>query len=210
MLKALWVAVFAACLTFPSQLFSATTRNTLNKEQTEQITLEGVVDMDMLKTVRASIKKIQESNGQLKALRINITSPGGYALIGAELAKTLRELSDSGVTVEFNASVLCASACTVILAAGTPGYRHITRQTLFIVHSLQSGGMLTSCVDYKEKASDQDEKASNIQWLFLRDLYVKFTGKPVKDVNDWMTCGHEQVGDGSLAIKLGIADIVDK
>jgi ATP-dependent protease ClpP protease subunit len=170
------------------------------------IRIDGGIDDETVKAVRAAA-----SNSDLRTLRIGITSPGGSALAGLDAARILRQLSDKGVTVEIRASGLCASACTWILAAGTPGHRYIDRYTLFLVHPLQKGGGFgpPTCIQRDEGAKAIEQRTLNAVIEIARDLYVLFTGQAKETVDEWLTCGKELVGDGRLAVELKIADKVE-
>lgn len=176
------------------------------------LNINGEISPDVLKEVRAAVLEVEE-NPNITMLRVNITSPGGEAFSGFEIAQTFRRLSDKKhIAVEIHASSLCASACSWILASGTPGHRIIHQHTLVLIHPLQRGGGFgpATCTDHRPVAKDLDDQTVNVIMDIARDLYVQFTGRPVEDVEVWLTCGKEQVNNGKLAIKLGMADILEK
>lgn len=177
----------------------------------EEISLLGEIDVDMLNQVKNGIKAAQEQQGKIKTLRITISSPGGSALGGLEIGKIIRDASDNGIVVQIKAEILCASACTFVLASGTPGYRYVTSQTLILVHGLQSNDSMTlSCHDYKQMPTTQDDKIANVILDMIHKLYSRLTGKSLEVVRTWTICGNEQAGGGELAVKLGLADHVVK
>ncbi len=141
----------------------------------------------------------------------DVDSPGGEATAGFSSARLLRQLSDKGaVKVEIHASGLCASACTWILASGTPGYRYIDAFTLVLIHPVQKGSMFgSSCIERQSTEKSQDDKLGNAYLDLARDLYMKFTGQSKETVEKWLSCGHEQAGQGQLAVTLKMADVVE-
>lgn len=175
--------------------------------------ITGEINSDTLKEVRQVVQDV-EDNPEITMLKVNITSPGGEAFSGFEIAQTFRRLSDKKhVAVEVHASSLCASACSWILASGTPGHRIIHQNTLVLIHPLQrSNGFGRECVDHKpaDKVKDLDDQSVNVVMDIARDLYVWFTGRPVAEVEKWLTCGKEQVDNGQLAVKLGMADVLER
>jgi len=127
-----------------------------------------------------------------------------------EIARLVRDASDKGLVVEFHAEALCASGCTFVLAAGTPGHRFISKWALFLVHPIQGGGFGGgSCIEHSDNPKTQDEKAINAIYDLMRDSYVRYTGQTPAQVEVWLTCGNEQVGGGALAVTLNIADVAE-
>lgn len=177
----------------------------------EQITVryEGETDLDMLQQVRKDIKSAQDLG--VKKLVVYLDSPGGSAIMGPEIARRFREASDKGLIVEMHADLFCASACTLVLASGTPGYRFIQKDTIFLVHPMQVGGMFSGpqCVDHVNDVSTVEGKMTYILLENFRDGYVKYTGQPYKTVVEWTTCGQERVGKAAMAVDMKIADKVE-
>ncbi len=179
----------------------------------EVATLEllAEVDLDMYKLVKAKYEDVTKPDSKIKVLKVDINSPGGNAVLGADIARWLRKLSDERkIRVEIHAHGVCASMCTVLLASGTPGARYIQKHTFFLVHPVQRMSLFgSSCVEHKEKATAVEEKAGNTILEIMRDLYVEFTGQPVHEVESWVSCGSERVGQGKLAVQMKIADKVE-
>ncbi len=182
--------------------------STLTDEQIKDIRIDGAIEDKTLTTVRDAITEVTKKDSKIKMLRVGITSQGGDAVAGFTSARILRQLSDKGeIKVEVHASGLCASACTWILASGTPGNRFIDRYTITLVHPVQRGGMFgMSCIEHKDKAKDQGDKMGNVFLETARDLYVKFTGQTKETVEKWISCGHEIAGQGQSLVDLKIAD----
>ena len=177
--------------------------------KTKEIRIDGGISTVDLNEVRKLIKEIEEDSAVNK-VSVGITSPGGEATAGFTIAKLFRRLSTRGIAVEIHASGMCMSACTWILASGTPGLRFIEKDTLVLVHPVQFIGRHgLQCISYVEKPTDVDEKVGNAYLELARDLYMEFTGRDLKTVQGWMTCGREQVGRGKLAVQLGMADKIE-
>ena len=170
-----------------------------------EVLYEGQTDLDMVHAVRSDLQYIRD-NKEIKTLRITLVSPGGPALTAFEIARLLNRASERGLVVEIHATALCASGCTFVLAAGTPGRRFITKETLFFVHPMQDQ---SGCVKYTKDPKTDDEKIKNTLLDMGRDAYMKYTKRPQKEVESWLTCGNEQAGGGDLAVKLNMADKVE-
>ncbi len=170
-------------------------------ETVKSVRWEGGTDLDMLKQARTDLEDAKRDT-KIKTLRVDLTSPGGPVLTSLEIARLVRDASDGGLIVEFHAVALCASGCTFVLAAGTPGHRYISKWALFLVHPPQGQG----CIEHADDAKTQEDKINNVMFDLMRDSYVRYTGQPPAEVEIWLTCGHEQAGNGTLAVTLHIAD----
>jgi ATP-dependent protease ClpP protease subunit len=152
-----------------------------------------------------------EKDSKIKVLKVFLVSGGGPVISSLEIARLVRNASEKGLIVEFHAEALCASGCTFVLAAGTPGHRFISKFALFLVHPPQGGGGFgpPSCMNHVDDAKSQDDKVTNVILDLMRDSYIRFTGKTPAEVEVWITCGNEQVGEGDLAVKLNMADATE-
>lgn len=188
------------------------TADSAKPEELSTLELLAEVDMDMYKLVKAKYENLTQPDSKIKVLRVDINSPGGNAVLGADIARWLRKLSDEHkIRVEIHAHGICASMCTVLLASGTPGARYIQKHTFFLVHPVQRQSMFSSsCVEHKDDAKDVSDKAGNVILEIMRDLYVEYTGQTVKEVESWVSCGSERVGQGKLAVQMKIADKVEE
>ena len=166
----------------------------------------GETDLDMLNSIRGDLESATGKDSKVKVYRLYITSPGGSVVTSLDIARRLREASDKGLVVEVHAEALCASGCTWVLAAGTPGHRYISKWALFLVHGPQSR---SECKAYVEKPKTEDEKITNAILYWGRDMYVWLTKKAPAEVEDWLSCGQERVGLGNLAVTMGLADKVE-
>ncbi len=119
----------------------------------QSIRLMGSTDVTMLDTIRAELMRARME--RRRHVRFDIISPGGPVFIAIEIAREIRDAYDrDGIIVEMHAMTLCASGCTVVLSAGTPGYRFINQATMFLVHPIQTGG---GCLDHPAQQVTQDE-----------------------------------------------------
>lgn len=173
----------------------------------KEIYLEGETGIEMLHQVQEVLPKMHKG----QTLKVKIMSPGGSVVTSLEIARLVREASDRGVIVEIHAIAFCASGCTFVLAAGTPGHRFITKQAVVLVHPIQksNGYGPTRCVSRIETPMDVDEKMDNLFHDSGVNAYVKYTGKDKTEVLGWLLCKNEQVGFGVKAVEMGIADHVE-
>jgi len=174
--------------------------------RTLEVLWEGSTDLDMLRQVRLDLARAKE--GEYKTLRVFLLSPGGPVITSLEIARLVRQASTETLTIEIQAVGLCASGCTFVLAAGTPGNRYISRWALFLIHAPQRGSFMAApeCVSFNKEPKDVNERADNAVLLLMRDMYVWLTAKPATEVEKWLSCGFELVGSGEEAVKLGVAD----
>ncbi len=172
---------------------------------TPTVRLYGSTDLDMLNTVRAELAAARADHR--RRVRFDLLSPGGGVFVALEIARELRDASDSGMTVEIHARTMCASGCTMVLSSGTPGFRYIHPSTLFLVHPIQTQG---GCLDHPPVQVAVEDKVTITVYAMFRDAYVRNTGQSVETVEDWLVCGHERVGRGMLAVDMHIADALEK
>ena len=171
---------------------------------------EGEIDLDMMHKIQNDLKWAKDE--KVKVLKVTLMSPGGPVITSLEAARLVRDASESGLVIEIHAVGLCASGCTLVLAAGTPGKRYISKSALFLLHAVQTGGGFFSaptCAEYKPEPKDEGERIVNALLNIMRDSYVRFTGKTPLEVEKWLSCGYEIVGSGSEAVGLGVADVLE-
>lgn len=180
-------------------------------ETVKVVRWEGSTDIDMLKQVRSDIESATAKDSKIKTLRVSIVSGGGPVITSLEIARLVRDASDKGLVVEFHAEALCASGCTFVLAAGTPGHRYISKWALFLVHPPQGGGMFGApvCIEHVDEPKTQEDKITDVLFDLMRDSYVRYTGQKPEDVEKWLTCGNELAGAGAMAVSLHIADVAE-
>lgn len=172
---------------------------------------DGEVNDDFLKAVRSDIEASTSPGSKVKVLKVGLMSPGGSVITGLEVVRLMREAEAKGLRIEIRASSLCASMCTFVIAAGSPGYRFTTKQTLVLVHPPQIASLFSaSCINYAEKPKDQTERVSDALLDIMVEEYIMLTGKDRATVEDWLTCGNEQAGNGTLLVSLNMADRVEE
>jgi hypothetical protein len=194
-----------ATLMLPASSYSWTkpAADEVKSDEVKSVRWEGDTDLDMLKQVRTDLGDATAKDSKIKVLRVSLMSPGGPVITSLEIAHLVRKASDKGLIVEIHAEALCASGCTWVLASGTPGKRYISKYALFLVHPIQ-GEM--GCVQHVDKPKAPDEKLINALLDIARDAYMRYTGRDKATVENWLSCGQEQVGGGDLAKSLNMAD----
>ena len=164
---------------------------------------EGATDLDMYHQVQKDLALAVKKH--IQVLTVSLSSPGGPVLTSLEIAKLVRDTEETtGLIVEIHASMICASGCTFVLAAGTPGHRYIAREILFLVHSMHNS--TEECTVYVPDPKTQDDKATDLTFDLMRSAYMRYTGRSLAEVTHWTTCGEELVGKGNLAVMLNMAD----
>ena len=170
---------------------------------------EGGIDQDFLRQVRQDIDLAWKG---YKYLKVDLISPGGGVLETLETARIIHQAVHKGLVVEIHGTAIVASGGTFILAAGTPGRRYITKGTLVLIHPPQVGGGFfapPTCGAWTENPRTELEKILNVALVLMQNAYSEYTGRDVIETRRWLTCGQEQVGDGTLAITLGLADALE-
>lgn len=180
-------------------------------ETVRSVRWEGRTDLDMLKQARSDIESATEKDSKIKTLRVDLSSPGGPALTALDIARVVHAASANGLVVEFHAYMLCASGCAIVLSSGTAGHRYIDKGALFMVHSLQGGTPFGGfvCTEHVDDPKTQDDKVTNVLFDMLRDAYGEYTGQPPAEIEKWLTCGDERIGEGKLAVAMHIADATE-
>ena len=142
---------------------------------------------------------------------VRIQSGGGGVFNTLEIVKAMRDARHRGLLIETRGESLVASGATFLLAAGSPGYRHVRLQGLYLVHGIQrvSWGSQT-CVDSVPKPTTDDQWVENHVIKLMATEYALLSGKPVRETVQWLRCNNTQVGNGELMVRLGLADVVDR
>ena len=179
-----------------------------------QLDVNWIGDVDTMLAEQVS-KDVETALTEHKVLRVRLESPGGGILSALDVVKTIEAAKEKGLIVEIHARTICASACTVILGAGTKGYRIVNRRTLTLIHALQVGGGLfapPACMDIKAAQNIQDPTGRIFTTLILNwmaELYAKESGQTIEQTMTWMDCSKEISGDGRLMIMYGLADYLE-
>ncbi len=165
----------------------------------------------------AKVKKDVWDAQALKTPRlvVRLMSPGGSVIWTLEALREIKAAQRAGLVVEIHGSTLVASGATFILGAGTKGRRFVHVQTLVLVHSIRTpGGFFEppTCMDREAaaKKGGEDGKVIGVMLDLMVREYITLTGKSAEEVESWLVCGQEKVGDGILLLQLGLADDVEE
>jgi ATP-dependent protease ClpP protease subunit len=146
---------------------------------------------------------LQAAHG-CEVLHISLYSPGGEVFDTLDILRDMDQSKLSGLKLEIRAKNMVASAATLILAAGSPGFRHVEPDTIVVVHGIRVGW--GKCQGYTEEPITEDEKVYNSVIRLVSLKYAQYSGKRVRDTFEWLKCDNSQVGDGKLLVTLGLAD----
>jgi len=91
---------------------------------------------------------------KVKYVVVYLNSPGGDLFEGLAVGQFMRELESKGWTFEVRVNGLAASAASIILAAGSPGKRYMSKYAFLMVHELSVFEFLS----YKN-VSDKEKEA---------------------------------------------------
>ena len=168
----------------------------------------GEVDDKLLSRITDDINAAQRDN--ILLLHASITSMGGTVWDGLAIASRVRGASDGGLTVEITARGYCASACTFILAAGTPGHRLAAPDAFILVHAPWSDGPfgIHQCVTRPDVLATLEDKHAALVLDSVVKAYIRYTGASTSDVEAWLKCDTEHSGFGGEAVELHLADRV--
>ena len=119
-----------------------------------------------------------------QAIKIYINSPGGsiYSLLG--LYDVMQQLIEKGFIIQTKAMGLAASAASVILMAGSKGYRSASPHSRVMIHqpsSITYGKITDMKIDLEENLRIKKE---------LIELYRKHTGYDLEEMMErdkWLT-----------------------
>lgn len=119
-----------------------------------------------------------------QAIKIYINSPGGsiYSLLG--LYDVMQQLIEKGFIIQTKAMGLAASAASVILMAGSKGYRSASPHSRVMIHqpsSITYGKITDMKIDLEENLRIKKE---------LIELYRKHTGHDLEEMMErdkWLT-----------------------
>ena len=136
----------------------------------------GEVEDHMAATISAQLLYLESSNPK-KDIWMYINSPGGAVTAGMAIHDTMQYIRPRVGTVCIGQA---ASMGSFLLAAGEPGMRVALTNSRIMVHQ-PSGGA-------RGMASDIEIQAKEILRIRKRmnDLYAKYTGKPLKDIEKAM------------------------
>ncbi|WP_438730806.1 ATP-dependent Clp protease proteolytic subunit [Parasphingorhabdus sp. DH2-15] len=136
----------------------------------------GPVEDNMASLIVAQLLFLESENPK-KDISMYINSPGGVVTAGMAIHDTMQYIRPRVGTVCIGQA---ASMGSFLLAAGEPGMRMATSNARIMVHQ-PSGGA-------RGMASDIEIQAKEILRIRRRmnDLYAKYTGKPLPDIEEAM------------------------
>ena len=136
----------------------------------------GQVEDQMAALITAQLLFLESENPK-KDIYLYINSPGGVVTAGMAIHDTMQYIRPRVGTVCIGQA---ASMGSFLLAAGEPGMRVALANARIMVHQ-PSGGA-------RGMASDIEIQAKEILRIRKRmnDLYAKYTGKPLKDIEKAM------------------------
>jgi ATP-dependent Clp protease protease subunit len=136
----------------------------------------GEVEDNMASVITAQLLFLESDNPK-KDIWMYINSPGGVVTAGMAIHDTMQYIRPKVGTVCIGQA---ASMGSFLLAAGEPGMRVALTNSRIMVHQ-PSGGA-------RGMASDIQIQANEILRIRKRmnDLYAKYTGKPLQDIEKAM------------------------
>ena len=163
------------------------------------IFVTGEVEDNMASVITAQLLFLESDNPK-KDIWMYIHSPGGVVTAGMALQDTMQYIRPKVGTVCIGQA---ASMGSFLLAAGEPGMRVALTNARIMVHQ-PSGGA-------RGMASDIQIQANEILRIRKRmnDLYAKYTGQPLKDIEKAMDRDTFLEADEAKAFGL-IDDVYDK
>ena len=140
------------------------------------IFVTGEVEDNMASVITAQLLFLESDNPK-RDIWMYINSPGGVVTAGMAIHDTMQYIRPKVGTVCIGQA---ASMGSFLLAAGEPGMRVALTNARIMVHQ-PSGGA-------RGMASDIQIQANEILRIRKRmnDLYAKYTGKPLKDIEKVM------------------------
>ncbi|WP_336985795.1 ATP-dependent Clp protease proteolytic subunit [Altererythrobacter aquiaggeris] len=156
----------------------------------------GQVEDGMASLITAQLLFLESENPS-KPISMYINSPGGVVTAGMAIHDTMQYIKPRVSTVCMGQA---ASMGSFLLAAGEPGMRVALPNSRIMIHQ-PSGGA-------RGMASDIEIQAREILRIkkSMNDLYVKYTGKSLKDIEKAMD--RDTFLEADEAMKFGIVDKV--
>ncbi len=157
--------------------------------------ITGQVEDNMASVIVAQLLFLESENSQDISMYIN--SPGGVVTAGMAIHDTMQYIKPKVRTVCVGQA---ASMGSFLLAAGEPGMRVALPNARIMVHQ-PSGGA-------RGMASDIEIQAREILRIRARmnDLYVKYTGQTLTDIEKAMD--RDTFLEADEALKFGVVDKV--
>jgi ATP-dependent Clp protease, protease subunit len=161
------------------------------------IFVTGEVEDNMASVITAQLLFLESDNPK-KDIWMYINSPGGVVTAGMAIHDTMQYIRPKVGTVCIGQA---ASMGSFLLAAGEPGMRVALTNSRIMVHQ-PSGGARGMASDIQANEILRIRKRMN-------DLYAKYTGKPLKDIEKAMDRDTFLEADEAKAFGL-IDEVYDK
>lgn len=139
-------------------------------------------------------------------LFVALYSPGGSVVDGLEVVRLMRAAQDK-IIIAVHGGGMVASMATMVLAAGTPGYRTIDPNTFTLIHAMRK--YTGECVSVNAGPTEA-EKIDNQIIYVMASVMAELTGQSVNVTMDWLKCDNSQVGNGKMLVDMGFADRVSR
>ena len=156
----------------------------------------GPIEDGMASLIVAQLLFLESENPE-KDISMYINSPGGVVTAGLSIYDTMQYIKPK-------VSTLCigqaASMGSLLLAAGEPGMRQALPNARIMIHQ-PSGGFQGQATDIEIHAKEIIEMKRR-----LNEIYVKHTGKPLKEVVDSME--RDNFMNAERALEFGLIDKV--
>ena len=132
---------------------------------------------------------------------IIINSGGGALFEGVATAQYMLEMEAQGWLIETKCYGLAASAASIIMAAGSKGYRYISPHSFLMIHELSVFTFYAS-----ESVSDKEKEAKVLRGIQdnVSDLIAKCTGNTIQKIKK--AAKDETWLLAKRAIQMGFAD----
>lgn len=163
----------------------------------------GSTDESMLQLVKRDLEAAQGC----RKLVVILLSGGGPVISSLEITRLVKDARRTGLVVEIHGRTLLASGAVFVLAAGSPKHRYILKDSLVIIHGLQSSSWFSlTCLSIPIDPKTEDDKALVQLYNLMAVDLAESTGYLPEDVMTWFRCGVEAVGGGSVLINFNLAD----
>ena len=160
------------------------------------IFLSGPIEDHISNLVVAQLLFLESENPE-KDISIYINSPGGVVWSGLAIYDTMQYISSKIMTICIGQA---ASAASLLLAAGEKDMRFSLPNSRIMVHQ-PSGGYQGQVTDIEIQTQEMIKTKKR-----LNQIYVKHTGKPIKEVE--LIMERDKYFSSEEAIKFGLIDKV--
>ena len=160
------------------------------------IFLTGPVEDGMAALITAQLLFLESENPK-KDIYMYINSPGGSVTAGMAIHDTMQYIRPRVGTVCVG---FAASMGSFLLAAGEPGMRVALANSKIMIHQ-PSSGMQGTAADVEIHARELVKTREK-----MNELYAKYTGKPIDEIEDNMD--RDKFFDSDEAKAFGLVDEV--